>query len=143
MARKNEYDTRKWQLQRPPNPTNEECIQAAQSLDAGLPLPPGWSIVSYDGRIEGWRTGRVTRDGKHHFIAVRSDDLATKLETATLKVDGVVVFTATRANGAIVDTPDGPVATLSGFTPIVPNTTIELGWTNAAGVACSETVTLQ
>ena len=101
----------------PINPSSSEVSAFLQATRDGSQLPDGWSITAFEGQVKAIDTGIVLQPSGERAWSVTVVDETADLSTATIYLDDVEVYTATRANGGIVDRGNMGVATLPVLLP--------------------------
>ena len=85
----------------------------------GTALRPGWAVGGTEGKITVTDTGHVmVPSGERSWTASVVDD-QVDLHSAHLYINSRLVFSATRANGTIIDRDGMSIATLSALVPPV------------------------
>jgi hypothetical protein len=101
-------------------PTNPTSSQVAAFLEAklnGTQLPSGWSVTGSEGQVQVVDTGLVLYPSNERQWSVTVIDETADISTATIYLDDEDVYTATRANGGIVDRLGKGIATLPVLVP--------------------------
>jgi hypothetical protein len=136
------YGSTHWNLRGPPGATSAELVEVQRLLLSRKPLPEGWEY-EFHGEIAARRTEVKTIDGSEQILVTLAEDRAEDLESAELRVGERTVFRADRDGGAIVDTDQGPIASLTFFLPPVRPQTVELRWRTREGEERAESLTLR
>jgi len=113
----------------PTNPSVSEVAAFSEALAKNQPLPSGWQLTANEGGVRVIDNGyAVPGTGERSWSVTVVDDQAD-LSSATVYVNGQSVYTATRANGGIVDRGTMSIATLPVLVPPAGQTwTGEVQW---------------
>jgi hypothetical protein len=124
----------------PVNPTQSEVTAFATAMVNQQPLPSGWAIAGFEGKVTATDTGHVMQPSGERAWTVNVVDDQSDIDFAKLYIDSELVFTATRASGSILDRNGMSIATLPVLVPPPGESwTGRLEWTSVAGVTRSWT----
>lgn len=85
----------------------------------GTTIPSGWAVGGTEGKVTVTDTGHImVPSGERSWTASVVDDQAD-LDSAHIYINSQLVFSATRANGAIIDRNGMSIANLSALVPPV------------------------
>jgi uncharacterized membrane protein len=124
-------------------PQNYTQAQEDAYIDAfanNLPFPPGFAKVSDNGSVTATLTGVFDPQTLEKQLVVTVRDDTSDLDIARLYLNSVLVFTATRASGSIVDRNGSALATLSTLVPGSSHYALEVRWVSTLGVEMSHAV---
>lgn len=116
----------------------DTIVELDDRLTAGLPPPPGFTIMQSLGRVKGTLTGLMLASGEQQLVVTIVDE-AADLQSAELFVDGAVEFVANTSNGSIIERSGLRVATMSAFVS-ESTTSVKATWTDSTGVTQSDEV---
>lgn len=116
----------------------DTIVELDDRLTAGLPPPPGFTVMQSLGRVKGTLTGLMLASGEQQLVVTIVDE-AADLQSAELYVDGALEFSASLANGSIIERNGLRVATMSTF--VADSTTkVMAAWTDSSGFTFSDEV---
>jgi transposase InsO family protein len=126
----------------PVHPTTAEVAAFTQARAKGQTLPSGWAITRFEGKVTATDTGIVMYGTNERAWTITVQDDSSDLATATFYVNGTAVYTATRANGGIIDRSGQALATLPALVPPAgQNWTGKVQWTGDNGTVRSAEMT--
>lgn len=114
-------------------PTFAEMEALCDATMKHTPLPPGFVLTKSDGKVTGMITGAMPGPPPEYSINVTVYAPIEDVAQATLHLGDQVLFTATRANGAIVDRAGNALATLTGLVPEPGHFTVKVFWVGNNG----------
>jgi len=119
----------------PVNPTPAEVSLFTVAVAAGKSPPPGWTVTGMEGKVSVVDTGSIVSATRERVWSVTLMDDTADLDTATVYLNSEPRFTATRANGAILDRSGMSVATLPLILPEAGTaSTARVEWRDADNV---------
>jgi len=126
------------------NSTLDDFWDASIANPNPLAPPTGWPVIETAGTTTATLTGRIRLDGTSRLRITFEDDISD-LSFAQAYVDGVLVSTATRANGKILDDAATSLstATMLMWLPADYPFTVELVVTEPGGVTDTQLIDLK
>jgi len=118
----------------PQTPTSAEVTAFVEASAKHQTLPSGWQVTSNEGKVTATDTGMVMLGTNERAWSVSILDEQPDLSTATVYLNSQAVFTATRANGGIIDRSGWSLATLPVLVPPQGQAfSLKVSWTANSG----------
>lgn len=119
----------------PTNPSQGEIAAFSEAIAKNETLPAGWTITGNEGKVRVVDTGLIVPTTAERSWTVTVIDEQSDLASATVYVNGQAIYTATRANGGIVDRGVMSIATLPVLVPPAGQSWAgKVDWTGNDGV---------